>query len=187
MRGIDVVNGRKRALLGEYDDVGNTFGSTLKVIVAAVAFSGWRRGAVLSSFSSTTVDRKCFCVDRQRQVPRDPHVQNPGERRRRGTSADFPAVWLRRGPLTSDTDAIRESARSSSAHHTVNSLRAATSAVGMRQCEDRGQRPRILFLSSVQRQATQVLPSFGRDGSAVKHSDLRKRRKFRGQQCSCIS
>ena len=52
----------------------------------------------------------------------------------------------------------------------------------MRQCEDRGQRPRILFLSSVQRQATQVLQSFGRDGNAVKHSDLRKRRKFRGQQ-----
>ena len=34
MRGTDVVNGRKRALLGEYDDVGNTFGSALKVIVA---------------------------------------------------------------------------------------------------------------------------------------------------------
>ena len=34
MRGTDVVNGRKHALLVEYDDVGNIFGSALQVIVA---------------------------------------------------------------------------------------------------------------------------------------------------------
>ena len=75
MRGTDVVNGRKHALLVEYDDVGNIFGSALQVIVAlrstvldaAVAFTGWRRGAILSSFSSV-VDRKCFCVNRP-QIP----------------------------------------------------------------------------------------------------------------------
>ena len=61
-----------------------------------------------------------------------------------------------------------------------------TSAVGMSHGEDRGHRPRILFQSLGQRQATQVLQSFGGDDNAIKHSDLRKRRKFRGQRSRVV-
>ena len=86
---------------------------------------------------------------------------------------------------TSVADAIRESTRNSSAH-TANSLMAATSAVGMRHYRDRGQRPRILFQSSGQRQAIQVLQSFGGDNNAIKHSDLRRCRKFRGQRSRAV-
>ena len=143
----------------------------------------WRRGAVLSS-SGPTVD--CFCVDRQRQVPRYPRRERRGCAVGAGQSANFPAFLAETCPLTSVADAIRNSKRNSSAQHTANSLMVATSAVGMLHGKDRGQRRRILFLSSGRRQATQVLQSFGGDDNAIKHSGLRKRRTFRGQRSRAV-